>query len=265
MLSSKNAHRSAANNLPLYLTSEVLSLYLNTNMLEYFQTDPAVQNLMALLADNSTYPDRSSIALTHTSDEELTLWSWHLPRTAVVIALVSMLQYYWMVWLEGILPARPRRRDVGGRIDDAGESDVYEEKIVKRCIAQGRIKRASPNWWNTFLKWVLELTVRRLWYHAIEHALETLLKLQHPRNIMLEMNSVSRGSKRSRLLSGSTWLTGAQRIAMNFFGAYNFSMAPLSTLISFAVLPVHQQMAFIAGTNLLGTVFVTMLVRAFAG
>ena len=111
---------------------------------------------------------------------------------------------------------------------------------------------------------MLELTVGRLWYHAIEHALEALLKLQHPKNIMLEMDGVSRASKRSCLLGGDTWLTGAQRVAMNFFGAYTFSMAPLSTLIAFAVLPVHRQMVFIAGTDLLGTVFVTMLVRVFA-
>jgi hypothetical protein len=52
---------------------------------------------------------------------------------------------------------------------------------------------------------------------------------------------------------------------MNFFGAYTFSMAPLATLIAFAVVPVHQQMVFIAGADLLGTVFVTMLVRVFAG
>lgn len=42
-------------------------------------------------------------------------------------------------------------------------------------------------------------------------------------------------------------------------------MAPLATLIAFAVLPVHQQMVFIAGADLLGTVFVTMLLRVFAG
>lgn len=52
---------------------------------------------------------------------------------------------------------------------------------------------------------------------------------------------------------------------MNFFGAYTFSMAPSATLIAFTVLPVHQQMVFIAGSDLLGTVFVTMLVRVFAG
>ncbi|KAF3048022.1 hypothetical protein E8E12_007242 [Didymella heteroderae] len=228
----------------LYLASEILGLYLNTNMLEYFQEDPAVQNLMALAADNSTYPDPPSMALTYKPNEDLTLWSWHLPRTAVVVILISTLQYYWMAWLERVLPSRPRRRGVVEPVDGEGESDIHEEKIVKRWIAQGRVKRASLNWFNTFLKWVLELTIGRLWYHAIEHALYTLLELQHPRNIMLEING---------------------HIAMNFFGAYTFSMAPLATLIAFAVLPAHQQMVFIAGADLMGTVFVTMLVRVFAG
>lgn len=52
---------------------------------------------------------------------------------------------------------------------------------------------------------------------------------------------------------------------MNFFRAYTFSMAPLATLIVFAILPVQQHMVFIAGTDLLGTGFVTMLFRLFAG
>lgn len=176
----------------LYLASEILSIYLDINMINSIQEDPAVQNLMTLLADNSTYPSPPSMAPSYVSNEELTLWGWFLPRTAVVAAIVSAMQYYWLVWLDRILPARSRRRDVGGRLDEEGENDVYEEKIVKRWIAQGRVKRASLSWWNTFLKWVLEMTVGRLWYHAIEHALFTLLKLQHPRNIMLEMSNVSR-------------------------------------------------------------------------
>jgi hypothetical protein len=57
----------------LYLASETLSLYLNTNMLEYFEQDAAVQNLMALLSDNSSYPEPPSMALVYTSGEELTL------------------------------------------------------------------------------------------------------------------------------------------------------------------------------------------------
>lgn len=52
---------------------------------------------------------------------------------------------------------------------------------------------------------------------------------------------------------------------MNFLEAYTFSMAPMATLIAFVTLPMHQQMVFIAGADLLGTVFVTMLVRVFAG
>lgn len=115
----------------------------------------------------------------------------------MVTAIISALQHYWMVWLEQVLPARQRRRGVGEHVDDEGESDVHEEMIVTRWVAQRRATRASLNWWNTFLKWVLELTVGRLWYHAVEHALESLLKIQHPRHIMLEMNGVSRSSQGS--------------------------------------------------------------------
>lgn len=118
-----------------------------------------------------------------------------MPRTAVVLVVISALQYYWMVWLERGLRARARREDVGGCVGEEGKNVVHEEIIVKRWIAQGRVERASLNWWNIFVKWVLELTVGRLWYHAIEHALNTLLKLQHPRTIMPELNGVRCGSE----------------------------------------------------------------------
>jgi hypothetical protein len=114
-----------------------------------------------------------------------------------------------MVWLERILPARRRRGEGLGsaEAEGLGESDVHEEKIVKRWIAQDRVRRASLNWGNTLVKWVLELTVGRLWYHAVEHVLYTLLKLQHPRDVMLEMNGVSSSLEGFSLACEGVWLT----------------------------------------------------------
>ncbi|KAF2998312.1 hypothetical protein E8E13_007673 [Curvularia kusanoi] len=125
---------------------------------------------------------------------------------------------------------------------DEDGTDAHEERIVRKWIAQGRVKRASLSWRNTVLKCMLELSFGRLWYHTIEHILFTLLSLQHPRNIVLELGS---------------------HLANNFLGAYTFSMAPLATLLAFAIVPVHLQIVFIAAADLLGTVFVTMLIRLF--
>jgi hypothetical protein len=120
------------------------------------------------------------------------IYGWRLPREVAIYLVISTLQYYWLIWLERILPARPRRRDVPyQRHEKVEESEDREEEIVQRWIAQGRVKRASLNWYNTFLKWVLELTVGRLWYHAIEHVLRVLLRDGAPRSMFKGMKGVS--------------------------------------------------------------------------
>ena len=116
-----------------------------------------------------------------------------LPRDAVIILLLSALQYWWFIWLEKMLPARPRYRDAPyRRKEKVEESEDREEEIVEKWIAQGRIRRASLNWCNTFLKWLLELTVGRLWYYVVGHMIEALLKLESPKKVLKGLTSVSR-------------------------------------------------------------------------
>jgi hypothetical protein len=75
-----------------------------------------------------------------------------LPREVVIFFLLSIFQYWWLVWLERMLPARPRHRSgaVSHKVE-VEESEDREEEIVKKWIAQGRVNWTSLKWCNTFL------------------------------------------------------------------------------------------------------------------
>ncbi|KAF2655993.1 hypothetical protein K491DRAFT_597906, partial [Lophiostoma macrostomum CBS 122681] len=60
----------------------------------------------------------------------------------VIFFMLSILQYWWLIWLERLLPARPRHRsahhDQRGKTVEFEEPEGREEAIVKRWIAEGR-------------------------------------------------------------------------------------------------------------------------------
>jgi hypothetical protein len=106
-----------------------------------------------------------------------------LPRQVVTFLIMSVLQYWWYIALEKMLPARPSRYtstekpQLQEKLSE--DSEDREEEVVKRWIAQGRVRRASLNWCNTFLKWILDMTVGRLCYYAVEISIAMLIsKLQ---------------------------------------------------------------------------------------
>ncbi|KAF2690386.1 hypothetical protein K458DRAFT_413158 [Lentithecium fluviatile CBS 122367] len=167
-----------------------------------------------------------------------------LPREVVVLLVLCTLGYCWLIWLERMLPARPRRKDVPyeGK-ERVEESEDREEEVVKRWIAQGRVRRASLNWCNTFLKWVLDLTVGHLWYHTVEHLVRGLLKLQSPKEILGGL---------------------AEHLLFNFVGSYFLSIKPLASLVAFIAIPAHKQTVFLASADLVATIFVTTVIRVFA-
>jgi hypothetical protein len=115
-----------------------------------------------------------------------------LPREIVISFVLAMLQYWWLIGLERILPTRPRYRDVPARQkDQVEESEDREEEVVKKWIAQGRVHRASLNWRNTFLKWLLDLTIGLLCVFTVEHMLRQTLKLKSPMLIFDDLDGVS--------------------------------------------------------------------------
>jgi hypothetical protein len=112
-----------------------------------------------------------------------------LPREIFAYFIITMLQYWWFIALEKQWPARPRYKDIPYQAGEDNED--REEKVVKKWIAQGRVNRATLNWCNTFLKWILDLTIGRLWYHTVELFVYEAIKLKSPKSMIADLASVS--------------------------------------------------------------------------
>lgn len=143
---------------------------------------------------NQTTPLNSTIRPTTRSTGEPFL-SRELPRNSIVSIVLLALQYWWFVGLERLLPARPRSKRVPTQQkEQVEENEDREEEVVKKWIAQGRVRRASLNWCNTFLKWVIAMTVGNLGLHIVGFTLRELLKFQSPSAVLQGLKRVSRPS-----------------------------------------------------------------------
>lgn len=182
-----------------------------------------------------------------------------LPIDVITFLIVSVLQYWWFIWLEKLLPARRKRQIVYVQHEKVEESEDREEEVVKKWIAQGRVQRASLNWCNTFLKWVLELTVGKMWYGTVEHIVCKLLQLTPPAKVLDGLGRVSCPFHTVTSLE----LTRKKHLSFNFVGTY-LSITPLANLIAFVAVPAHKQIVFVAGADLVAGIFLTTVCRALA-
>ena len=144
-------------------------------------TNLSVKNAMNTTAAPST--------LSAAAPYEESFYKRSLPISMIAYLVLSTLQYCWLIWLERILPARSRRQHVP-TTEKLSLSEDHEEEIVKKWVAQGRVRRASLNWCNTFLKWVLGLTIGRVWWIAVFHVVQASLRLESPRDTWGDMFSV---------------------------------------------------------------------------
>ncbi|KAI0129949.1 hypothetical protein BJ170DRAFT_681430 [Xylariales sp. AK1849] len=223
---------------------EVFSNY--TNVL-FNRTQVAMGNATASSAYNgtdtnnlnSTWLNATSPAAT--SPEESSFYFKTLPRNLLVYALLVPLSYYWHIFLERFFPARPRgvevHHDKQEKVVDVHED--HEEEVVKRWIAQGKVRRSSLSWWNTFVKWVLHLTVGKLVYEVVFHLVEGCVKLQ-PLTTTFEQlrRHVIVCTVRSFL-----------------------SIGPLASLVGFVVIPASKRVVFRAGVDFLESVFISAFLR----
>ena len=190
----------------IYLLSDILHHYLDSNILDEFINNEAVQNSTAVLdrttsviaASASATPSPLTLDANNTRSQTLSLsnttlpnngtqianhnpsgafYSWSLLRRVVICMLISVLQYHWFIWLERVLPARPRRKDGSHSLE--GESDDREEEV-------DRTRSRQPS----FVQLVLNLTVGRLLYHSFEHVLKVCVKLQSPKLILGGLTTV---------------------------------------------------------------------------
>ncbi|KAI4652354.1 hypothetical protein J4E93_002555 [Alternaria ventricosa] len=166
-----------------------------------------------------------------------------LPREVIISLALAILQYWWLIGLERILPARPRYRDAPvQQKEQVEENEDREEEVVKKWIAQGRVHRASLNWRNTFVKWVLDMTVGMLSIFTVEHMLRQLLKMKSPMLIFKDLG---------------------EHLIFNFLGTF-FSVTPLVRLLAFILVPAYKQIIFIEGIQLVWTVFALQFLRITA-
>lgn len=150
-------------------------------------------------ASNSTSNSTSDDFSLYESNEKF-YWE-TLPRDLFFLAVVAPIYYYWHIWLERTFPARPRPVIMPSRSEkenflDETDSVTQEEEVIQKWIAQGKIRRASLSWWNTFVKWILNLIVGDLWMQGLRTLLKDLIKWRLPRYYLSNMKWVGKVSSR---------------------------------------------------------------------
>ncbi|KAF7570968.1 hypothetical protein PtrSN002B_002171 [Pyrenophora tritici-repentis] len=209
---------------------------------------PGTQNTsMTLDAGNSTTKSPLNTTTFPLIDEPF--YTQRFPREVFIVFVLSTLEYWWLMGLERILPARPRPSSTPSYASSGKEGVVVEddegreEEVVKKWIATGRVRRSSLNLCNTFLKWVLDMTVCVVVTYSIAHVLRHVISMRSIRGV------------------GDDLL---DQIGLGFFTIY-LCFTPLIRLAAFVLVPAHRQMVFSEGVQLVATVFSCTVVRAFAG
>ncbi|KAI1363110.1 hypothetical protein F5Y08DRAFT_310266 [Xylaria arbuscula] len=161
-------------------------------------------------------------------------------RTFFIDVLLGPLIYTWHIWLERLLPSRrsARQRDSAYQASKEKETDgddVREEQIIQKWLRQGKIRRPSLSWRNTFAKWAIQWTVGRYWIDNAVWFLTTVLKRDPPSASMLIPNTYL-----------SLWIV--QRM----------SIAPFGTILCFMLVPAPKRLPFLQGVALLWTAFIAL-------
>jgi hypothetical protein len=168
----------------------ILNHEIGRNAYDSVWEDPVLKNLTTTMknitangtalnngtSNNSTLALGSAVPLS--GDSEGFYFS-YLPRNVLVHALLCPLVYYWHIYLERLFPVRPRGVKIAYAKKEKVEVDVnegQEEEVVKRWIAQGKVRRSSVSWWNTFVKWVLHITIGKLLFLSLRHVLDGFLR-----------------------------------------------------------------------------------------
>lgn len=125
------------------------------------------------VTSNSTASDQNQ-------PESESFYRKELPRAFFVGLIAFPLAYYWQIWLEKTFPARPRPSIAADRAPEEkvaadGVDESREEAVVQKWIAQGKIRRASLSWWNTLVKWTIDLSIGTFWKQSVNFILEDVL------------------------------------------------------------------------------------------
>ena len=96
-------------------------------------------------------------------------WLKRLPGTIIFTILITPLNYKWQCWLEWMFPGRrgSTRTTTPTQVPekvDIDSDDEREERIMRKLIAKGKVQRSGLSWFNTFVKWILDITLANLFF-----------------------------------------------------------------------------------------------------
>ena len=142
------------------------------------QAESAYQVNVTETQDNTTITYNNFTLSTNTTDSSKTstkksFYKSEFPTELFLLCILTPLSYYWQIWLEKTFPGRLRAHELPEK-PMTDELDDREEAIVQKWIAQGKVKRASLSWWNTFMKWTLDMTLGNLWVVVMSYLYELL-------------------------------------------------------------------------------------------
>ena len=128
---------------------------------------------------NGTFANGTSSTFGSSLPEEKPFYLGFLPRNVFIYTLLVPLQSYWNIGLERLFPARPRGVEVSYQQEKKekffDDNEDRDEEVMKRWIAQGRVRRSSVSWGNTFFKWILDMTVGKLWFEVVWHLIDGIV------------------------------------------------------------------------------------------
>ncbi|KAJ6788821.1 hypothetical protein PWT90_02824 [Aphanocladium album] len=222
-------------------------------------TLPHVQNATATYYLNSTVIGNASVThtynITHLLEEKPRdpappgFVSAATLRSFISAAATAAVAYYWNIFLERRLPARPRgtssaetecKNDTAAAAAMAAgeDNEQVEEQIVKKWIATGRVNRASLNTTNTVTKWLLDISVGRALLQLTARLTSEALHLKQPSEVM------------KHIPRGVFWDTLRYAIGPNAIGS----------LLSMMLLPAAQRVLFAVAFSTACSVFYNAII-----
>ncbi|KAE9373950.1 hypothetical protein N431DRAFT_439043 [Stipitochalara longipes BDJ] len=244
LIISHNLHASAEGKLTnndLYKNwTQAMELAGNTSKAINHTTPTIDAGPLHIVVANDTGVNSTLTNISVSNSEESFYWE-TLPREVFACTIIAFLGYYWQIWLERTFPARPRPSEKVVSEKFAEQDDESrEEEVVKKWIAQGKIRRASLSWWNTFVKWVLDVVIGGLWMASVHYLLVGLLKMKPSPKVLLK------SLKMEVLLA---------------WGLSLFGSRPLASLVALSIIPAHKRIVFVAGMDLAFWTFIGFFVN----
>lgn len=143
---------------------------------------------------DETYPPEGAVEY-EDEDEEASFYKHQLPRTVITHIIISLLACYWQLALERAFPARPRpppssspHSEVNAKTGEY--EDSREEEVIKKWMAQGKVRRASLSWCNTLVKWLLDVVVGGLWVTAVSCMVGRVLDFEPEEGVLEGLKGV---------------------------------------------------------------------------